>query len=92
MTQDLLVTVHDVRSLAEFNRVGDYLAGLAPVVAARPFGLQGDTVEMLVQMRGEARDLQRLVMLGNVLVSEERQDSAMGPGGQATSPAFRLQR
>lgn len=92
MTQGLLVTVHDVRSHAELNRVSDYLAGLAPVASARPFGLQGDTVEMLVQMRGEARDLQRLVMLGNVLVSEERQDSPMGPGGQAASPAFRLLR
>ena len=84
--QGLLVVVEDIRSHAELNRVNSYLAGLAPVSVARPFNLQDNSAEFLVKMRGSSRDLARLVMLGDVLVSVEQPVGApVLPGQQAAA-------
>jgi hypothetical protein len=97
MAKGMLVTVDDVRTHAELNRVVDYLGRLAPVAGARPFGLDGNRAELLVQMRGNPRDLERLVMLGDVLVSVERGAVPVVPGQATANPAseqlyFRLLR
>ena len=89
LAQGLLVNVDDVRTHAELNRVIDYLNRLAPVAGARPFGLKGDAAELLVQMRGDPRDLERLVMLGDVLVRAESRPSPIMPG-QTTESAGQL--
>jgi len=91
MAQGILVNVRDVRTHAELNRVVDYLQGLSPVALARPFGLRGDDVEVLVQLRGDPRDLERLVMLGNVLAQDSRTAAPRLPGQSRDAAAGQLE-
>ena len=97
MAKGMLVTVDDVRSHVELNRVVDYLGRLAPVSGARPFSLDGDRAELLVQMRGNPRDLERLVMLGDIMVRVDSGPVVPMPGESAGSASpsqlhFRLLR
>lgn len=72
-----LVVVRDVVSLEDQVRVAKYLRGLAPVVFVRPQQLDADTVSFLVQVRGEARDLPRLISLGDTLARDVMQGAGV---------------
>jgi hypothetical protein len=62
-----LVAVTDLDSLGDLARVRDYLSGLAPVQSVRSYRVGAGRVDFLTELRGDARDLERLVRLGSVL-------------------------
>lgn len=79
-----VISVSGVLALEDEVRVAKYLAGLAPVVASHPVALQGDRVDYWVRVRGDVRDIERLISLGDVL---ERQALDAGLGMPAQGPA-----
>ncbi len=81
-----VISVSGVHSLEDEVQVATYLAGLAPVVASHPILLQGDRVDYWVRVRGDVRDIERLISLGDML---ERQalDAGLGMPVQGPAPA-----
>lgn len=65
-----LVVVSGVRTLQDYMRVSRYLGGLGPVTAKRTYRVSADRAEFLVQARGGARDLERIIGLGDELARE----------------------
>lgn len=65
-----LVVVSGVKTLQDYMRVSRYLEGLGPITAKRPYRVSADRVEFLVQARGGARDLERIIGLGDVLARQ----------------------
>lgn len=63
----VMVAVRGVDSLSDYLRVGRYLSDMAPVSRVQPQGLDAERALFLVQVRGEARDLERAARLGSTL-------------------------
>ena len=61
------ISITDIQSLADYHRVRDYLAELAPVQRIQTHSMGPDSVVFWVQMRGDSRELARATRLGNVL-------------------------
>jgi hypothetical protein len=59
--------VDQVNSLAEYFKVRDYLKSFDSVLDVTPRHIRLAQAHLEVRMRGSARDLERLVMLGDVL-------------------------
>lgn len=65
-----LIGVRGVADLKDLIAVRRYLGDLAPVSAVRPYLFAADRVEFSVEMRGDPRDLERIIGLGDVLARE----------------------
>ncbi len=65
------VTVDQVNSLADYLRVRDYLKSFDAVLDVTPRQISLSQAHLDVRMRGSSRDLERLVMLGDVLEARE---------------------
>ncbi|MCG5515694.1 MULTISPECIES: DUF2066 domain-containing protein [Ectothiorhodospira] len=63
----VMVSVAGVSSLSDYLRVGRHLSEMAPVSRVQPRGLDADRALFLVQVRGEARDIERAARLGGTL-------------------------
>lgn len=61
------VHVDQVNSLAEYLKVRDYLKSFDAVLDVTPRHIRLSQAHLEVRMRGSARDLERLVMLGDLL-------------------------
>lgn len=81
-----LVIVSGVKDLADYVKVSSYLGGLAPVVSSRLYRAAPDRAEYLVVVRGDARDLERIVGLGDVLARERSAPLAVPPVGPVQTP------
>jgi len=87
----LLLSVHDVQTLGDYFRVRDYLAGLDAVSKVVPDMVQIPEVRLRVSMRGTARNLERLIMLSDVLEAD-RGPQITQPGQDASELNYRLLR
>jgi hypothetical protein len=77
----LFVTVHDVQTLGEYFRVRDYLDGLDVVSQVMPDKVHLPEIRLRISMRGQSRNLERLIMLSNVLQPyQAMEDPQMTPG------------
>lgn len=63
----VVVNVDQVNSLAEYFRVRDYLKSFDIVLDVTPGAIRLAQARLDVRMRGSARDLERLILLGDVL-------------------------
>jgi hypothetical protein len=74
-----LVAVLGVESLEQFIGVRRYLEDLAPVSAVRPHSFGPGRVELSVEMRGDPRDLERIIGLGDTLAREPTPPASTTP-------------
>lgn len=82
------VVVTGIGSLSDYLRAGRYLSNMAPVSRVQPQGLDAERALFLVQVRGEARDLERAARLGSTLAPASLDDE--NEAGEALG--FRLLR
>ena len=61
------ITVTGVDSLADYARLGDYLAGLTAVVAVQVQKVAGNDIQYALQLNGSLQDLTQTVSIGTVL-------------------------
>ncbi len=67
----VVLQVEGVNSLQDYARLNAYLADLGQqIVAYRPYRLESDRVNFLLDLRGNPRDLQRLIGLSAILYRE----------------------
>lgn len=81
--------VEGVNGLTDYVRLRRYLAGLDGVEAVIPRRIAPPRAELEVRLRGEARDLQRMISLGDVLarVDEVQPQFAAVVAGSSTEGA-----
>ena len=65
-----LVSVRGVQTFADHLQVSEYLSGLGPVVSSRSYAVAPGRADYLVEVRGDARDLERLISLSDLLAKE----------------------
>ena len=61
------ISVTGVDSLADYARLGEYLAGLTAVIAVQVERLAGNDVQYALQLNGSLQDLTHTVSIGTVL-------------------------
>jgi len=83
------VHVNQVNSLADYIKVRDYLKAFDSVLDVTPRQISLAQAHLVVRMRGTARDLERLVMLGDVLESREPEYEEV-PSATASGLYYRL--
>jgi hypothetical protein len=74
------VHVSQVGSLADYFRVRDYLKSFDAVIDVTPGAITLSDAELNVRIRGTARDLERLILLGDIL--QRRQQPGTTEGSQ----------
>ena len=75
--EGVLLQVQGVAGLADFVRLRDYLAGLDGVEAVVPQRVAPPRAVLEVRLRGTARDLERMISLGQVLAPEDTPGDAL---------------
>ena len=88
--EGVVLQVQGIAGLADFVRLRDYLAGLDGVEAVVPRRIAPPRAVVEVRLRGTARDLERMIALGQVLAPEETTaggPAAIAPAGQGAAPA-----
>ena len=61
------VAVSGIRSLEDYARVSDYLAGLTAIASVAPRRLDDDTAVFGLRLRGSLDNVDRAIRLGGVL-------------------------
>jgi len=65
--QGLMLHVLGVNSMEQFAHIEHYLEGLDIIDDIRAYRIHADRVQFLIHMRGDPKDLVRIINLGNVL-------------------------
>ncbi len=91
-TQELLLTVEDVRSLDDLLRVARYLRSLEAIDAVRPQRVEPERVTFRLRLRNAAQDLSRLIALGDVLEQQELPQVQAGSVNALVRMHYRLLR
>lgn len=85
-TDVVVVHVDEIGSLADYFKVRDYLNAFDAVNDVHPGAVQLARVRYNVHMRGAARDLERLILLGDVL--QRHDPETVEPGSLARGDLY----
>ena len=86
------VHVAEIGSLAGYFRARDYLKSFDAVVDVTPVAITLSEAELNVRLRGTARDLERLILLGDVLQRRQQPGIAEGARLAGSGLYYRLSR
>jgi len=81
VTNNVLMTIENVTSLADYARVMRYLQSLDPVAAVQVARLEGDKLSLLLKVRGQTHGLIQTIALGKTLAASQPQGETVAPEG-----------
>ena len=67
-TGNLRLQVDDVKTLADYTRVVDYLSSLQPIKQVEPAAIQANSVTFKLIIRGDSQGVAQAVSLGHTLI------------------------
>jgi hypothetical protein len=81
VTNNVLMTIENVASLADYARVMRYLQSLDPVAAVQVARLEGDKLTLQLKVRGQTHGLIQTIALGKTLTASQAQGDTVAPEG-----------
>jgi hypothetical protein len=93
-SETVKVNVDAINNLTDYIRVRDYLKGFDTVSDVTPVVVAPPQLKLRISMRGSARNLQRLIMLGDTLLPAEApvpEGAVLPEGGTDAVPVTQAQ-
>lgn len=85
----VVLSVEGVDGLQDYARLDAYLGGLGQIGAFHPYRIEAGRISYWLRLKGDARDLERLIGLGDTLERAAPQMGLVGDSGLAGSTDLR---
>ncbi len=85
----VVLSVEGVEGLDDYARLDAYLGGLGQIGAYHPYRIEADRISYWLRLKGDARDLERLIGLGDTLERAAPQTDPLGGAALAGASELR---